>query len=202
MDQNFTQEPGTVFITTQAMTPTMKAKPKTKDRVAGRARVTKRRVSKTASPTMSGGQPINIPPAAENQKETTIPIKVRGTTHQRDLLSAFPFKSPTTSIVSPNYVFEHPASPPTQMLPSITPLLGIPNSNSRQEQKNQQATIMESTSQQNVQVPSPNYSSRIEDISVISKGQFPSNRQGDTQIRSRYITTAQNSMWKRHSWHT
>ena len=125
------------MITTKTMTSTMKTKPKTKDRVAGRAKVTKRRASKTASPTTSDGKPINIPTSAESQKEISIPTKSWGNIHHRDPLSESPFKSPTTSIVSPNWVSEHPALPHTQTLPPITPLLGTSNLNSCQEQRGQ-----------------------------------------------------------------
>jgi hypothetical protein len=206
MDQSFNQEPGTVVITTKSITPTTKTKPKPKDRVAGKARVIKRQASKTASPTTSpprDGSPSKAPTGVEKEKESKLPIKSWQNIHQQDLRSDFLFKSPTPSIVSSNYIFKHPALPPTQMLPPITPLLGAANLNPHQDRENRQAIVVEELrppSQENMHLPSRSYPSRIEDISIISNGKSPVDRQAETQIRSRYIATAQDSMWKPHNW--
>jgi hypothetical protein len=190
--------------------------------------MTKRRASKAASPVASphgDSEPIKSPSSVEKAKDSNVPnsnvatsyvpnsnvpnsnvpnnnapIKSWQNIHQPDLLSEFPFKPPTPPNVSSNYVFEHPESPPNQNLPPITSLLGAASSNSQQDWEDRQPIVVESPSQQNVQLPSPNYSSRIGDIPIISNGKFPLNRHNETQIRSRYITTSQNSMWTPHNW--
>ena len=105
---------------------------------------------------------------------------------------AFP-QTEDAFVVSPSLMY--PQAPPTTILPPITPLL------SSVDLLNYQNTKVMTESRLDwpppMRRPSMNYSSRIEDVSVMKSGP-PLQRDsvsGQTYVRSQYIITAQDSMW-------
>jgi hypothetical protein len=99
-------------------------------------------------------------------------------------------------VVSPSLMYTHPQASPTTILPPITPLL------SSVDLLNYQNTNVMTGSRLDwpppMRRPSMNCSSRIEDISVMQSGP-PLQRDsvsGQTYVRSQYIITAQESMWR------
>jgi hypothetical protein len=98
-------------------------------------------------------------------------------------------------VMSPSLMYTHPQAPPTMILPPITSLL------SSVDLLNYQNTKVMTVSRLDwpppMRRPSMNYSSRIEDVSVMKSGP-PLQRDsvsGQTYVRSQYIITAQDSMW-------
>lgn len=176
--------------------------------VTGKARVAKIRALKTPlrSSTPWHASLSETPTSSEKENDSNLSNNIWQNILQQDLTTQFPITPSITSTAPLNYIFEHPASlptQPTQVLPSITPLLGTVKSNPQQDRVRDQALTgkeFRSLPQQIAQLKSPSYVSRVEDIST-ANGEFPPRHQGENEIciRSRHITATQTSMWKPHN---
>jgi hypothetical protein len=94
-------------------------------------------------------------------KDRSAPKEIWQNTHQQNMLSVFPLKSP-------NYIFENTVSPPIQALPPITPLLGV-----HEEREKGEAKAIEhlpSSSPGSMPPPPLKYSYRVEDVSISPNG--------------------------------
>jgi hypothetical protein len=170
--------------------------------------VTKRRSSKTASPTTSSpgdAAPGETPTVLKREMDSNVQKFTWENTFQEDLMTEFPIKSPCTSVLSPIYISEHPVSAPTQALPPITPLLAAASFEPHQYRESGEPKAREDLQQplqQNAQYlpPVPSYASRVEDVSILSNGDFSLRHQGESYVCSRYITTRQNPIGKPGNW--
>lgn len=205
LDQTVTQDCASpVLVTTKSMPTKSTAKSKPKALVPGKARATKRRASKAAAPTTSqagAASPHEALIGLEEEKGCIVPNNSWQSFLQQDMMTEFPLKPPNTSTPSPNFIYEHAVAPSTSLLPSSAPLVSAASLEPQEDQENIQAKTGKqhrSLQQQTPKSPSLSYASRVEDVSMLSNGDF-THHQRESYIRSRYITS---STGKRYNWQT
>ena len=190
-----------VFGTTKSMPPNSTAISKPKDPIARKVRLTKRRASKTMSPTSSRvgvASPRDAPTWLEGEKDCHVPNTPCQSFLQRHLAEDLPLKPHAASMASSSFMYERTVAPSNQILPPITPLLGAVSLEPRSNRANSPAKATSDphlpTLRATKSLPAT-YASRVEDLSL-STGNSTQLHRRESYVRSRYITAIYNHNWK------